>query len=150
MKTIQQDDSVRQKIQQENLVTYILILRVCINKRAGPVLACTLVEILPSFISARLKNKLNKFNPSSINWMVQSRTFEAQTLNSHVIKTIIDSDWLRGSKTIPILWACTFGIGRFGRISESLLRGRCICTNNPQFGRKRPRHLVGYCIDCWG
>ena len=30
--------------------------------------------------------------------MVQSRTVEAQTFNSHVIKTILDSGWLRGSE----------------------------------------------------
>ena len=30
--------------------------------------------------------------------MVKSRTAEAQTFNSHVIKTIPNSDWLRGSE----------------------------------------------------
>ena len=54
----------------------------------------------PSFLHrcAIEKNKLNKFNRSSINSIVESRTVEAQTFNSHVIKTILDSDWLRGSE----------------------------------------------------
>ena len=114
-----------------------------------PFLSCTLVDIRLSFIGSRLKNELNKFNQSSINSIFQLRTVEAETFNSHVIKKILDSNWLRGRETIPIMCACTFGIGRIGRISNFFLRRRCICTNNPQFGRKRPRHLVGYCIDGW-
>ena len=65
---------------------------------AVPVLARTLVDICPSLIGARLKIKFNKFNRSSINSIVQSRTVEAQTFNSHVIKTLLDSDWHRGSE----------------------------------------------------
>ena len=45
-----------------------------------------------------MQSFINKFNRSSINPIVQSRTVEAQTFNSHVIKTIFDSDWLRGSE----------------------------------------------------
>ena len=44
------------------------------------------------------KIKLNKFNHSSINSFVQSSTVEAQTFNSHVIKSILNSDWLRGTE----------------------------------------------------
>ena len=57
----------------------------------------SLTSVLPS--SVRDWNiKLNKFNCSSINSIVQSLTVAAQTFNSHVIKKILDSDWLRGSE----------------------------------------------------
>ena len=57
----------------------------------------SLTSVLPSSVRDR-KIKLNEFNRSSINSIVQSRTVEAQTFNSHFIKTILDSDWLRGSE----------------------------------------------------
>ena len=37
-----------------------------VYSEAGPVLARTLVDIRPSFIGARLKNKLNKFKRSIV------------------------------------------------------------------------------------
>ena len=110
---------------------------------AGPVLVLTLVDIHPSFICARLKNRWNKFNCSSINSIVQLRTVEAQTLNSHVIKTILDSDWFRGrenySNCVRVhVW------NRTNRTKTVYL------YKQSTIGRKRLRRLVVYCIDGWG
>ena len=71
------------------------------------------------------KINLNKFNRSSINSIVQSRTVEAQTFNSHIIIKYSILIGLKEAKTILILCACTFGVGRIrriGRISDSFPR----------------------------